>query len=66
MRDKERIDRIAQKLAAVWILYPQQRLMQLLLNVITYDDIGIGNLFYLEDDKLEKMLDDILLERGWQ
>lgn len=64
MRDKERIDRIAQKLAAVWILYPKQRLMQLLLNVITYD--GIGDLFYLEDDKLEKMLDDILLERGWQ
>lgn len=64
MRDKERIDRIIQKLAAVWILSPQQRLMQLLLNVITYD--GIGDLFYLEDDKLEKMLDDILLERGWQ
>ena len=64
MKDKERIDRIAQKLAAVWILYPQQRLMQLLLNVITYD--GIGDLFYLEDDKLEKTLDEILLERGWQ
>lgn len=64
MRDKERIDRILQKLAAVWILYPRQRLMQLLLNVITYD--GIGDLFYLEDDKLEKTLDGILLERGWQ
>lgn len=64
MKDKERIDRIAQKLAAVWILYPQQRLLQLLLNVIHYD--GIGDLFYLEDDKLEKTLDDILLERGWQ
>lgn len=65
MRDKERIDRIAQKLAAVWILYPQQRLMQLLLNLISDSDTK-DDLFYLEDDKLEKMLDDMLLERGWQ
>ena len=64
MRDKERIDRIAQKLAAVWILYPQQRLLQLLLNIISDDETV--DLFYLEDDKLEKMLDEILLERGWQ
>lgn len=66
MKDKKRIDRILQKLAAVWILYPQQRLMQLLLNVITYDEIGIGDLFYLEDDKLEEILDGMLLERGWR
>ena len=64
MRDKERIDRITQKLAAVWILYPQQRLLQLLLNLISDDETV--DLFYLEDDKLEKMLDEILLERGWQ
>jgi len=65
MRDKERIDRITQKLAAVWILYPQQRLMQLLLNLISDSDAK-DDLFYLEDNTLEEILDGMLLERGWQ
>lgn len=65
MRDKERIDRITQKLAAVWILYPQQRLLQLLLNLISDSDAK-DDLFYLEDNTLEEILDGMLLERGWQ
>ena len=65
MRDKERIDRVTQKLAAVWILYPQQRLLQLLLNLISDSDAK-DDLFYLEDNTLEEILDGMLLERGWQ
>ena len=59
MEDKERRDRIIQKLAAISTLYPKQHFMQLLLNILS-DDETI-NLFYLEDDRLENMLDEVLL-----
>jgi hypothetical protein len=59
MEDKERRDRIIQKLAAISTLYPKQRFMQLLLNILSNDETIY--LFYLEDDKLENMLDEVLL-----
>ena len=59
MRDKNRISRILEKLEAVWSLYPDQRLMQLLLNILSDDEVTF--LFYVEDDTLENMLDEVLL-----
>ncbi len=59
MRDKNRIKRILDKLEAVWLLYPDQRLMQLLLNILS-DDETI-DLFYLEDDNFEHMIDKVLM-----
>lgn len=62
MRDKNRISRILEKLEAVWSLYPDERLMQLLLNIlnILYDD-EVAFLFYVEDDEIEQLIDEVLL-----
>ena len=59
MEDKERRDHILQKLAAISTLYPKQRFMQLLLNIMS--DYETIDSFYLEDDNLERMLDEVLL-----
>lgn len=59
MEDKERRDRIIQKLAAISTLYPKQRFIQLLLNILSDDEII--DLFYLKDNTLENMLDEVLL-----
>jgi uncharacterized protein YihD (DUF1040 family) len=59
MRDKNRISRILEKLEAVWSLYPDQRLMQLLLNILSEDETIF--LFYVEDDEVEQLIDEVLL-----
>lgn len=60
MRDLERINRITNKINTLWRKYPEQRLMQLLINYIlpkVENDIA---LFYLEDDKFEEDIDKII------
>lgn len=59
MKDKNRISRILEKLEAVWSLYPDQRLMQLLLNILSEDETIF--LFYVEDDEVEQLIDEVLL-----
>ena len=57
MRDKDRIQRILDKLALVWKKVPDYRFYQV-LNAIGYDTHQ--DWFYLEDDEFEKQLDEIL------
>lgn len=56
MRDPQRINRILEKVEAVWVNYPDIRLGQLLVNLAPP---RLNNdIFYWEDDDLEKSLDD--------
>ncbi len=58
MRDKKRIKRILKKLEKVWMASSDLRLGQGLENLARARGI---DLFYLEDDELERLL-DILIE----
>jgi len=65
MREQKRIKRICEKLNKVWELVDSdQRLGQLLENYIfdsgKFRGEGTCFLFYQEDDKTEKILDEIL------
>jgi hypothetical protein len=55
VRDPERIDRILKKLGEVWAKYPGMRLAQLLYSFA--DPQRDTDLFYLEDSRLEELLD---------
>jgi len=55
MRDPARIKRISDKLAAVWERFPDMRYAQLLQWVV-----GRIDCFYVEDEDLEILLDDLL------
>lgn len=59
MRDEQRIDRILEKVKIIWKNYPDLRFCQLvdILSNLTNADI---EMFFLEDDKLEAKLDDII------
>ena len=52
MRDPKRIDRILSMIKVLWVTQPQLRLHQLLGNL--YPDNP--DLFYIEDEELEKRL----------
>lgn len=58
MRDPERIDRILKLISTIWYKYPDLRLGQLLF---TFADF-IDDVFYYEDDKTEKLLEENLKE----
>ena len=64
MREKERINRIAEKIAEVWTKHPDQRLFQILFNYGFYpraEKLGtVQDPFNLEDDIVEAHLDKIL------
>ena len=53
MRDPKRIDRILAKVRAHWHTYPDLRLTQLICNACPTR----GDPFYVEDDVLERGLD---------
>ena len=55
MRDPERIDRIIEKFTYIWKYYPNWRMSQLYVNLFGSEDT-----FYLEDDKLEARLDEVI------
>lgn len=57
MRDPNRIDRIAELLVKVWKLAPDLRLGQLMINIDTKS--SVPDLFYLEDDQMEIVLQSI-------
>lgn len=65
MRDPNRIERILNKIEAIWINEPDIRLGQMLVN---FAPPRLQNdIFYLEDDELEKELDkeiEMIISRG--
>ena len=58
MREMQRIDRITKLLNKAWKLYPDFRFFQFLVSV-DWDNYQ-GDLFYLEDDRIEKALKQFL------
>lgn len=54
VRDPERINRIIEKLRAVWVRQPDSRLCQIIVNNFSADP------YYVEDDVVEEELDKIL------
>lgn len=61
MRDPKRINRIINKLSIVWQNQPDLRLNQLIENIIKYNQYK-GDIFYLEDDDFEIMLNNLLFK----
>ena len=55
MRDPKRIKRILKKIEVIWIEYPDFRLTQLIMNALALS----RDPYHIEDDKLEKALDDL-------
>ena len=55
MRDKNRIDRVLKKVGRIWKKMPDLRMCQLL-----YFITGLDDMFYVEDDQLEKLIKDKL------
>ncbi len=61
MRDPKRIDRIINKLSIVWQNQSDLRLNQLIESIIKYNQYK-GDIFYLEDDDFEIMLNNLLFK----
>jgi hypothetical protein len=61
MRDPKRIDRIVSQLREVWMLSPDLRLSQLIVNAIRPTD-PCQQIFYAEDDVVERGLHDFLMK----
>lgn len=64
MRDPKRIDKMILMLKEIWFMNPALRMGQLMDNLSDYaeaqDKIAI---FYLEDDKMEKIMLDYINDR---
>ena len=56
MRDPKRIPRIIELLHNKWESNPDVRLGQLIYNIIMLNRGDITDIYYLEDDKLEKLI----------
>lgn len=56
MRDPQRIDRILGMLREAWYANPDQRLGQLVFNIVNEEPGRIHDIFYVEDDDLEATL----------
>lgn len=61
MRNPSRIYPLLNKIGAIWIKHPDMRLGQLIENIRRMDKINIyeDNLFYIEDEKFEKLIDKL-------
>lgn len=70
LKDSYRVQRITNKLITIWSQNNDFRLGQLLINVIKPTPANTSELFYLEDEKLEQMLDkyikDYNLDNLWK
>ena len=64
MRDPQRIDKILAMFKALWASYPDMRFCQLVSNITAYISDN-PDIFYLEDDKFEDKLKEIL-QNGWE
>ena len=60
MRDPSRIERIVDKVNVAWSLVPDWRLGQLISNLL---GPGPHDIFYVEDDTWEQLLDEALVPR---
>lgn len=63
MRDPARIDRIIEKLRAVWRESPDLRLGQLVSWAMAYEQVTRYDVFSVEDDVTERGLDGILADK---
>lgn len=54
MRDPQRINRILKKIENIWYISPDLRLTQLIMNALRIN----SDPYYIEDDDLEKALDN--------
>ena len=58
MKDTQRIPEILLALGKLWLLYPDLRLGQLIINTVANASIGPQySLFYLEDETLLKLIE---------
>lgn len=55
MRDPKRIKRIIEKVEKIWEKNPEWRLTQLIMNALSMST----DPYYIEDDDLEKALDNL-------
>ena len=60
MRDPKRIDRVLGKLGEAWHKNPQLRLGQLVVNLPRFNGDCRTELFFIEDDVLEGMIDNLI------
>ena len=58
MRDANRIEKIMSKIGMIWLENPDLRFGQLVSNL--FYKMGHSDMFYVEDDELEKFLDNFL------
>lgn len=59
MRDPKRIEKVLSQLRMLWNTYPDLRLGQLIINVTNLQGDDTANqLFYMEDDELEKRIQE--------
>jgi hypothetical protein len=56
MRDPDRIRRLLNKIRDKWVTQPDTRLLQLIINQVP--NLDPEHLYYLEDDTLERFLDE--------
>ena len=61
MRDPKRIDRILDKVKKLWQEYPDYRFGQMVWNLSSGID---SNIFHIEDDLMETLIDDQLKNHG--
>jgi len=54
MRNPDRVDRILKKIKHIWTMNPDLRLTQLIGNLFE-----AGDIYYKEDDELEKRLEQV-------
>ncbi len=59
MRDPARIEKVLNKIREIWYTNPDLRLCQLLLNLVSDANV----LYWVEDDKLIKALEEIYQKR---
>ena len=68
MRDEDRIDRILGKIGTHWHRYPDQRFWQILFNASGYlyneENMTVKDPYYIEDDELERVLDEFFAGDG--
>lgn len=64
MRDPKRIDKMILMLKEIWLMNPDLRMGQLMDNLSDYAEAqDKTSIFYLEDDKMEKIMLDYINDR---
>jgi uncharacterized protein YihD (DUF1040 family) len=58
VRPINRIERVLEKIKKIWGKQPDTRLCQLIMNTVGHE----RDIFYIEDEELEKLLDKLISE----